>query len=244
MRYLLRLAYNGTRFSGWQIQPNATTVQETIELALSKLFNRPISIVGCGRTDAGVHAEEYYAHFDTEKTLEHLPYKLNRILSKDISIKSAEIVADNLHARFDARQRSYIYRIKGDKDPFRQEWITTIAKFDELDTAKMQKAAKLLLDYDDFFSFCKTGGNNQTTICHLTQAEWVFLPEKREMIFHISADRFLRGMVRLIVGMCLNVGYGKISMEEVRYALETKTRLPQSLSVPSNGLSLNGVAYE
>ena len=243
MRYFLRLSYNGTRFSGWQIQPNVPSVQEAIEGALSILFNQPIHVIGCGRTDAGVHAEDYYAHFDVDKTLEHLAYKLNRMLSQDIYIKSAEVVDDELHARFDATSRSYVYRIKGDKDPFRSEWVTVWAKFDDLDTLKMQQAAELLLEYEDFFPFCKTGGNNKTTICHLTRAEWVFLPEKREMVFHITADRFLRGMVRLIVGMCLNVGLGKISIDQVQHALENKTRVDKSLSAPANGLALSRVSY-
>ena len=185
MRYLLHLSYNGTRFSGWQKQPNATTIQETIETALSKLHNQSIDIIGCGRTDAGVHSEDYYAHFDTEKSIEHLAYKLNRILSKDIHILSVKMVADDFHTRFDAKSRSYIYRIKGDKDPFRNEWVTILTKFDDLDTAKMQEVAQLLLNYTDFFPFCKTGGDNQTTLCHLTRSEWIFLSEKREMEFHI-----------------------------------------------------------
>ncbi len=242
MRYFLHLSYNGTRYSGWQIQPNAPSVQEAIEGALSILFNQSIHVIGCGRTDAGVHAEDYYAHFDVDKTLEHLAYKLNRMLSQDIYIKSAEMV-DELHARFDATSRSYVYRIKGDKDPFRNEWVTVLAKFDDLDTHKMQQAAQLLLDYEDFHPFCKTGGDNKTTICHLTRAEWEFLAEKREMIFYITADRFLRGMVRLIVGMCLNVGLGKISIDQVRQALENKTRVDKSLSAPSNGLALSRVCY-
>ena len=243
MRYLLHLSYNGTRFSGWQIQPNAPSIQESIESALSILFNQYIHVIGCGRTDSGVHAEEYYAHFDVDKSLDYLAYKLNRILSQDIYIKSVDVVDDELHARFDATNRSYVYRLKGDKDPFRNEWITVLAKFDVLDTEKMQAAAQLLLSYEDFFPFCKTGGDNKTTICHLTRVEWIFLPEKREMIFHISADRFLRGMVRLIVGMCLNVGLGKVTLEEVKYALDTKTRLNMSLSAPANGLALSGVEY-
>lgn len=243
MRYFLHLSYNGTRFSGWQIQPNAPSVQEAIEGALSILFNQSIHVIGCGRTDAGVHAEDYYAHFDVNKSLDYLAYKLNRMLSQDIHIKSAKIVDDELHARFDAQSRSYIYRIKGDKDPFKYEWMTVLAKFDQLDKAKMQAAARLLLGYEDFFPFCKTGGDNKTTICHLTRAEWVFLPEKRAMEFHITADRFLRGMVRLIVGMCLNVGLGKITIEQVQSALENKTRLEKSLSVPANGLALSRVVY-
>ncbi len=243
MRYFLHLSYNGTRYSGWQIQPNAPSVQEAIEGALSILFNQSIHVIGCGRTDAGVHAEDYYAHFDVNKTLDYLAYKLNRMLADDIHIKSAQIVADELHARFDATSRSYVYRIKGDKDPFRNEWVTVLAKFDDLDTHKMQQAAQLLLDYEDFYPFCKTGGDNKTTICQLTRAEWVFLPEKREMVFHITADRFLRGMVRLIVGMCLNVGLGKISIDQVQQALENKTRVDKSLSAPANGLALSRVCY-
>jgi len=243
MRYFLHLSYNGTRFSGWQIQPNAPSVQEAIEGALSILFNQYIHVIGCGRTDAGVHARDYYAHFDVDKPLDHLAYKMNRILSQDINIKSADIVDDELHARFDAQSRSYVYRITGEKDPFRYEWVTVLAKFDKLDREKMQQAAQLLLNYDDFFPFCKTGGDNKTTICHLTRSEWVFLPEKREMAFHISADRFLRGMVRLIVGMCLNVGLGKITIDQVQLALDNKTRVDKSLSAPANGLALNKITY-
>ncbi len=243
MRFLLHLAYNGTRFSGWQKQPNALGVQEAIESALSKLYNQPIQIVGCGRTDAGVHATRYFAHFDAGQAIAHLAYKLNRILSKDIFIRSVQEVADDFHARFDAQSRSYVYRIKGEKDPFRNEWITILPKFDDLDIDKMQAAARLLLNYQDFFTFCKTGADNQTTICHLTRSEWIFLPENRSLEYHISANRFLRGMVRLIVGMCLNVGLGKIAIKDVENALEHQTRLSKSLSAPANGLALSDVVY-
>lgn len=242
MRFRLHLAYNGTRFSGWQKQPNAITVQETIEQAISKLFNESIEIVGCGRTDAGVHATQYFAHFDTEKEMDSIAYKLNRMLPKDIVIHEATLVQEQFHARFDAKNRSYIYRLIGEKDPFRNEWVTVISKFQQLDIPKMQEAAKLLLSYQDFFPFCKTGGDNFTTICHLTQSEWEVTPNG-ELLYHISANRFLRGMVRLIVGMCINVGLGKVHLDEVRNALETKTRLTKSLSARANGLALCKVEY-
>ena len=243
MRFLVELSYNGTRYSGWQIQPTAITIQEVIQKALTKLYNKPMTLIGCGRTDAGVHATQFFAHFNADYEVEYLAYKLNRMLGRDISILQLKEVTDRFHARFSAKSRYYIYRIKGDKDPFRNEWTTFMLKYDDLDLDKMQAAAKLLLNYNDFFSFCKTGGDNRTTLCSLTKCEWHFSPDKKECELHISSNRFLRGMVRLIVGMCLNVGLGKTTLEQVKIAMETKTRVERNLSAPANGLALVKIDY-
>lgn len=242
-RFLVELSYNGTRYSGWQIQPTAITIQEVLQKALAKLYNEPISVVGCGRTDAGVHAEQFFAHFDANYEVEYLAYKLNRMLGRDIAILDLRETTERFHARFSAKKRKYIYRIKGNKDPFRNEWTTFVLKYDDLDFDKMQEAAALLLNYTDFLSFCKTGGNNKTTLCTLTESKWYVSRETKEMEFHIASNRFLRGMVRLIVGMCLNVGLGKITLQQVQEAIEAKTRIEKSLSAPANGLSLVFIEY-
>ncbi len=242
-RFLVELSYNGTRYSGWQIQPTAMTIQEVIQKALTKLYNEPIIVVGCGRTDAGVHAQQFFAHFDVEYEVEYLAYKLNRMLGRDIAILDLRETTERFHARFSAKKRKYIYRVKGLKDPFRNEWTTFVLKYDDLDFDKMQAAASLLLNYTDFLSFCKTGGNNKTTLCTLTESKWYVHPETKEMEYHIAANRFLRGMVRLIVGMCLNVGLGKITLQQVKEAIEAKNRIEKSLSAPANGLSLVHIEY-
>lgn len=243
MRYFLHIAYNGTRYHGWQKQINAHTVQEEIEKALCTLYNVPaIETTGCGRTDAGVHAKDFYLHFDIENlryTGEELVFKLNRILSKDIAVFRIIPLHDDAHARFDATSRQYEYHVHHAKNPFLQETSTHWHRVPDYD--KMNKAAALLLSYSDFASFCKANAGNATTLCKVTEAEWKKKDE--EMVFYISADRFLRNMVRAVVGTLMQVGYNDITIYDFRKIIESKKRTEAGDSVPPQGLTLSKVIY-
>jgi tRNA pseudouridine38-40 synthase len=242
MRYFATISYQGTNYKGWQIQPHDTTVQETIEQRLSTLLRKETKIVGCGRTDTGVHAKGYVLHFDAEEAFEStLLYKINRMLPSDVVFHKVEEVAPTAHARFDANYRAYNYYIGAKKNPFNIDTVYHYPFFEKLDRAKMQAAAKLLLEYKEFTPFCKSHSDAKTMNCDLHQSEWVFNEE--EMVFHIAANRFLRGMVRLIVGMCLNVGLGKVRIETVREAMENQRLLEKSLSAPPHGLFLMDIRY-
>jgi len=244
MRYFAELAYNGAQYVGWQKQPNGMSIQTTIEKGLSKILRQSIEVVGCGRTDAGVHAKQYFLHFDFENELpDDLLFRLNKVLPKDISFKRILKVADNAHARFDAKHRAYEYHLDFHKNPFEIDTVYYFSQAKKLDHQKMQDAAKLLFEFEAFFPFCKSKNDARTMNCEIMRSEWVFDEENERMVFHISANRFLRGMVRLIVGMCLNVGLGKVSLDEVRTALEQQERLTKSLSVPPHGLFLIDIRY-
>ncbi|SER45353.1 tRNA pseudouridine(38-40) synthase TruA [Neolewinella agarilytica] len=242
-RYVMELAYNGTNYAGWQRQPNAMTVEETIDTALSTILGESIKIVGCGRTDAGVHASYYVAHFDFSGELP--PFfvrRYNRFVADDISLLGLYRVRSDFHARFHATGRSYCYRIALYKDPFRQDVVTSLPQYQsQADQASMQEAATLLTGYQEFAPFCKTNSDAFTMKCDVTEARWEFA--EKEWVFHISANRFLRGMVRLIVGMCLKVGEGKLSLQEVVQALEQQQSLPKPWSAPAAGLFLSQVEY-
>ena len=242
MRYFAEIAYNGANYNGWQVQPNAPSVQATIEDALSTILNTPTQIVGCGRTDTGVHAKNYYAHFDFEGAFP-LAFlnRVNKYLPKDIVIYDFKSVANDAHARFDAYARSYEYHIVTSKNPFeiKTSWDFYAAK--TLDIVQLQAAAALLLQYNAFAPFCKTHSDAKTMICEVTQSKWEIKDDR--LIFHITANRFLRGMVRLIVGMCINVSLGKLTLEQVKQALDTQSKLPKSYSVPPNGLFLTNIKY-
>ncbi|MEM6769161.1 MAG: tRNA pseudouridine(38-40) synthase TruA, partial [Bacteroidota bacterium] len=241
-RYVLELAYNGTNYAGWQRQPNALSVEEAIDTALSLILGEKIKIVGCGRTDTGVHASYYVAHFDFAGAFPPaFLRRFNRFLADDIAILGLYAVASDFHARFHATGRGYTYRITLHKDPFRQQTVTSLPQLKGLDQEKMQAAASLLLNYTAFAPFCKTNSDAFTMNCALREARWVFTDS--DWTFHISANRFLRGMVRLIVGMCLRVGEGKLSLEQVREAMDEQKRLPKPWSAPANGLFLSAVDY-
>lgn len=244
MRYFIKLSYLGTNYNGYQIQPNDPSVQETIQEALSKVLRTDIEITGCGRTDAGVHAKDYIAHFDTgQKIPADFLKRINKCLPDDIVIASLSEVKEDAHARFDAIHRAYEYHIVFSKNPFEINTAYQFPFVKELDFEKLQAAAALLLNYTDFFTFCKTNTQVKTTLCTLMRSEWKIYEEEKRMVFHIAANRFLRGMVRLIVGMCLNVAIGKVSLEEVKQAMEDKVRLSKSLSVPPDGLYLVDIRY-
>ncbi len=242
MRYFIELAYNGTRFHGWQRQPKDSSVQQTLEEAFSLILRSPIEITGCGRTDTGVHAAAYYAHFDFAG--EFPPgfiRRMNKYLGHDIAIFQILPVSPDAHTRFDAVRRAYRYQVITRKDPFRRETAYFYALQHQLDQEAMQAAAKLLLDYDHFAPFCKTGSDAKTMRCELFRSEWVF--GEHEHVYHVAANRFLRGMVRLIVGMCISVGEGKLQLEDVRRALDEQSPLQKSLSVNPEGLFLSEVVY-
>ncbi len=241
MRYFIELAYKGTRFHGWQRQPDAITVQEVLEKALSTKLNHPLSVVGAGRTDTGVHASFFVAHFETDiafdigKTI----FGLNHLVGEDIVIFDIYPVEESMHARFDASARTYEYRITPSKNPFLREITTYFPK--KLDIDAMNEAAKILLQYRDFTSFSKLHTDTKTNNCIITEAFW--REENNLLIFKISADRFLRNMVRAIVGTLLEVGLQKIDKQEFIRIIESKNRSKAGTSVPAQGLFLIDIQY-
>ncbi len=241
-RYFIELAYNGTRFHGWQIQPNAESVQESLENALSTICREEIALTGAGRTDTGVHASYFVAHFDSEKVdLDHsdFTYKLNSFLNSDVVIFGIHKVLSCAHARFDATSRTYHYFINQQKDPFVQEtsWYFTRP----LDLEAMNEACAVLFDFEDFTSFSKLHTDVKTNNCKVYAAEWKH--EGHRLIFTVKADRFLRNMVRAIVGTCIQVGLGKITVDEFRKIIELKDRGAAGASAPSEGLFLADIEY-
>ncbi|CAH1001612.1 tRNA pseudouridine synthase A [Neolewinella maritima] len=240
---MLELAYRGTAYAGWQRQPNARSVEEVIDTALGTVLGQPIKLVGCGRTDAGVHASNYAAHFDYGGALPpRLLGRLNRYLPEDIALYRLYTVPGDVHARFSATGRTYVYRISYAKDPFRIDTVAWLPSLPDLDRTLMQRAADLLLEYGEFAPFCKTNSDAYTLRCSLTESRWEF--GDTEMYYTVTANRFLRGMVRLIVGMCLRVGSGRLTVADVRRALDEQKRLAQPWSVPAGGLYLTHVSYD
>lgn len=241
MRYFIHLAYNGANYCGWQTQPDLPTVQLTLEQALTTLLRKPTPIVGCGRTDTGVHASDFYAHFtsETEIETEKLTFKLNSFLPADIAIFEIFAVKENAHARFDAIARTYQYHVSDKRLPFKQGLYSRI--YFQPDLSLMNEGAKLLMEYEDFTSFAKLHTQVKTNICHLSQALW----EEREdeWIFTIRSNRFLRNMVRSVTGTLLDVGRGKLSLEGLREIVEKKNRCAAGVSMPPQGLFLTRVEY-
>ncbi len=242
MRYFLELSYHGKNYHGWQRQPNAITVQEVLEKALSTLLRKSISIIGAGRTDAGVHAKVMVAHFDTVLTSlqeGQLVYQLNQFLSSDIAVHSLKKVHHDAHARFDAISRSYEYYITSEKTAFNND-LHFVLKND-LDIEAMNKAASRLLDYEDFECFSKSNTDVKTFLCKIEKAEWI--KTENGYIFTITANRFLRNMVRAIVGTLLNVGQGKINSKQFLMILESKDRSKAGFSAPAHALFLTKITY-
>lgn len=241
MRYFIELSYNGKNYHGWQIQPDAISVQEKINNALSTVYQKDIQIVGAGRTDTGVHASQMFAHFDIDKLIDdNLEFKLNSILPNDIFIKAIFLVDDEKHARFDALSRSYEYKIWLGRNPFLLDFSWQIHS-QKPNVTLMNEAAKLLLDYEDFESFSKVKTNVHTFNCNITEAFWI--QNDNQLTFHISANRFLRNMVRAIVGTLLDVGLEKISISDFKNIIESKNRSNAGLSVPAKGLFLTQIKY-
>lgn len=241
MRYFIELSYNGTCYHGWQYQPNAVSVQETIHKTLSVLLGEDIEITGAGRTDTGVHAKQMFAHFDYEGWFESskLRHKLNSFLPKDIAITDIIPVAEDAHARFDAVRRTYEYHIHMKKDVFLENLSAYFHH--DLDVERMNEAAKLLFDFTDFQCFSKTNTDVGTYNCKIYEATWI--RNGQLLVFTISADRFLRNMVRAIVGTLINVGLHKITLPEFRQVIESKDRSQAGFSVPAHGLFLTKIAY-
>ena len=268
-RYFIHLAYNGACYNGWQTQPELPTVQLTLEKALSTLLRTPIAVVGCGRTDTGVHASDFYAHFDAEGAVDcnQLVFKLNNLLPPDIAIYDIFPVADNAHARFDATARTYQYHVSDRRLPFRQGQYCRI--YFKPDIALMNEAARVLMEYEDFTSFAKLHTQVKTNICHLSEARWDFVPVKSyelrvkseadadeklrtqnselitdyEWVFTIRSNRFLRNMVRSVTGTLLDVGRGKLTIDGMREIIEKKDRCAAGVSMPACGLFLTKVEY-
>ncbi|WP_353780218.1 tRNA pseudouridine(38-40) synthase TruA [Winogradskyella sp. 3972H.M.0a.05] len=241
MRYFIELSYNGKAYHGWQNQPNAISVQEVIENALSTLLSSSISIVGAGRTDAGVHAKQMFAHFDTDSEIDEkqLAYKLNSFLPKDVAIHEIFGVKDDAHARFDATSRAYIYELSTAKNPFTTEtaYLVTLP----LDVEAMNKACEKLLGHKDFQCFSKSNTDVKTYYCTIESAVWS--ETDSGLKFEIKADRFLRNMVRAIVGTLLNIGLGKLTIDDLDTIIASKNRSEAGYSVPAHGLYLTEVKY-
>lgn len=241
MRYFIELAYKGTNYHGWQFQPDAASVQETLEKALSVLLRTPIEIVGAGRTDAGVHAKQMFAHFDCEAVFEIpvLVHKLNSYLPKDIAIFNIHKVHDDAHARFDATKRTYEYHIHTFKNAFESDdsWYYGLP----LNIEKMNEACKILFEHTDFECFSKVNTDVNTFNCKIYKSHWQ--QNDNKLMFTISADRFLRNMVRAIVGTMINVGLEKITLSDFTQIIESKDRNKAGFSVPAHGLYLTKVEY-
>ncbi len=241
-RYFLHLAYKGTQYHGWQYQPNAISVQEVMEGKLSMLLRSKIAVIGCGRTDTGVHASDYYLHFDTQTAIEvpeKLVFQLNSVLPKDIAVFACFPVVLDAHARFSALTRKYIYHINFHKNPFIQELSFHFKP--SIDVAKIQEVTPLFLGKKDFTSFSKLHTDVNNNICEVYDLE--ILPTNTGVEIHISANRFLRNMVRAIVGTLLEVGEGKKNAEQVADIINQKNRSYAGPSVPACGLFLHKITY-
>jgi len=245
MRYFIRFAYDGTAFHGSQRQPNGITVQQTMEQALAMIFREEVPLTFAGRTDAGVHAREMYAHFDipddnSKLLIQNSKFRLNGILPDSIAIFDMYPVTDDAHARFSATRRTYEYHIVDHKDPFLCQQATRVRP--GLDFAAMNEAARLLIGKQDFASFCRTNTDVKTTICDLTRAEWKELGNGHA-VFTIAADRFLRNMVRAVVGTLFEVGRGKITKEQFAQVITQHNRCAAGDSAPAEGLFLTHIEY-
>lgn len=241
MRYFMELAYNGSPFFGWQVQPGKQTVQGCIENALSLILREDVAVTGCGRTDTGVNARQYYAHFETSQHIDTLKLtdKLNSFLPKEIAISRIFDVEDDMHARFSATARTYKYYVAVTKNPFDFQFSYRI--FQKLDIDCMNEAAAILLNTSDFTSFSKLHTQVNNNLCRVTEAHWKM--ENGLLVFTITADRFLRNMVRAVVGTLLQVGKGKITVEEFSAIIACKDRCAAGDSVPAHALFLEKVCY-
>ena len=243
MRYFIEFSYNGSAYFGYQIQPKQISVQEELEKALSTILRESVKTTGAGRTDTGVHAKKMFAHFETNQLLpENLIYKLNSFLSENIAIKRIFKVDDDIHARFSATYRTYEYYISLEKNPFSKDSSWQYWRQKTLNINLMNEACKILFEYDDFTSFAKLHADNKTNICKIYKAEWEQLGN--QLRFTISADRFLRNMVRAIVGTMVEIGTGKIAPQDLRRIIEEKYRNSAGVSAPAQGLFLVDVGYD
>ena len=238
------MAYDGTNYHGWQVQNNAHTVQAELEHKLGLMLGKKAELTGCGRTDTGVHAREFYAHFDFDNLPfepKDMVYKLNRFLPGDIAVFDIFKVPSGFHARFDAVSRTYKYYINKEKNPFARRYSYFLPVNMNID--KMNLAASYIMEYEDFTSFSKLHTQTFTNNCKVTKAEWIE-NENGDMVFTITADRFLRNMVRAVVGTLLEIGKGKLEAKEIKNIIEAKNRSRAGFSVPAHGLFLEKIEYD
>ena len=242
MRYFIWFSYDGTQYHGWQIQPNGVTVQSELQRCLSLLLREEVTVTGAGRTDTGVHARRMAAHFDTDRVFDAklLTHKLNGLLHQDIGVEGIQLVGDGLHARFSATARTYHYYVHTRKDPFLRHYSLELHY--RLDYELMNRAGRILMEYEDFGAFCKAGSDVKTTLCHVTHAQW-HQTSPTTWYFEITANRFLRNMVRAMVGSLLEVGLGKKDPRWIKQMLEERNRCSAGASVPGNALFLSDVKY-
>ena len=243
MRYCIIFAYDGTAYHGWQLQPNAPTVQQELEKALCIVLRTTVGVVGAGRTDTGVHARMMACHFDYDGDnidCPHLAFKLNCLLPPDIAVSKVKAVAPDWHARFSALTRTYHYYIITRKDAFRHPYALRL--YFPLDIERMNEAANLLLSHKDFGCFCKSHSDNKTNLCTVSEARWM-TTEDSMLVFRITANRFLRNMVRAVVGTLIEVGKGKMSIDEFQQVLLSGKRTEAGESVPAKGLFLEHIEY-
>jgi tRNA pseudouridine38-40 synthase len=243
-KYFIQLSYKGTNYHGWQIQPNASSVQEVLTKSFSTILRENIEITGAGRTDTGVHASYFITHFSTNaenlQSDNKFLFKINSILPKDIAIHNIKLVKQDAHARFDASSRTYHYFIHTKKDPFLLDSSYFLPK--DLNIDLMNKACDILFNYTDFTSFSKLHTDVKTNNCKITEAFWS--QEEHKIKFTITADRFLRNMVRAIVGTTIDVGLGKLSLDDFIQIIESKNRSEAGVSVPAQGLFLTNITYD
>jgi len=241
LRYFIELSYFGKAYHGWQNQPNSVSVQELLERNLSKVMGSSIAVVGAGRTDAGVHARQMFAHFDNENTIDKnlLKYKLNSMLPKDIAVSEIYKVKEDAHTRFDAISRSYEYHIIQEKDPFNKDsaWFLKY----KLDVENMNRAAAILQEYTNFKCFSKSRTDVKTYNCRIDEAKWKL--DRNKLVFHITADRFLRNMVRAVVGTLVEIGQHKYPVSHMHKVIESEDRGMAGTSVPAHGLYLTRIKY-
>ena len=251
MRYFIWFSYDGTAYHGWQTQPNGVTVQSELERCLSLLLRQQVSVTGAGRTDTGVHARQMAAHFDIGQlpmSVQDLAHKWNGLLPQDIAVDHIELVADNTssdvtqlpHARFSAISRTYHYYVHTHKDPFLRHYSLELHY--QLDYDLMNEAGRILMEYDDFGAFCKAGSDVKTTLCHVTHAQW-HQTSPTSWYFEITANRFLRNMVRAVVGTLIEVGRGRMTLAEFREVIEGGRRTQAGESMPAKALFLERVEY-
>lgn len=242
-RYFLFLRYKGTNFHGWQIQPGSDTIQKTLDDTLSLVLREEIKTTGAGRTDAGVHALFFCAHFDSPKENidkdNKLIFRLNRLLPSDIAVSSIKKVTTDANARFSALSRTYEYHITRTKDPFRTEYAWYV--HGALDVTTMNEACSILLKYSDFTSFARLHSDNKTNICRLMSASWT--ETENSLVFTIRADRFLRNMVRAITGTMIEIGFGKLSLDDFKDIINARDRGKAGKSAPARGLFLTDIEY-
>ena len=241
LRYFIQFSYNGTQYHGWQIQPNALSVQEVLTQALQTILGTAVELTGAGRTDAGVHAKQMFAHVDLLQEIESekLVYKLNAFLPKDIAVSNIFPVSNEAHVRFDATKRTYEYHIHTQKNPFLEQLSWYVQQ--TVDVPLMNEAAKKLLLHTDFQCFSKVNTDVATFDCKIYEASWTL--DNQQLVFTISADRFLRNMVRAIVGTLINVGLHKTSLAEFEQIIKSKNRSEAGFSVPAHGLYLTRIEY-